>query len=107
MMRRILRLGESRPLSFRKDKGIVKIPASGCSPLLGTRERKMCTAPFFSGNSVLSEGVRAAVIRLNDIIDKVASYSDIENEDLDFIKKAYVYSARFTPARKGSRESPT
>lgn len=34
------------------------------------------------------------MIRLNDIIDKVVSYSDIENEDLDFIKKAYVYSAK-------------
>ena len=40
------------------------------------------------------------MIRLNDIIDKVASYSDIENEDLDFIKKAYVYSAKVHSGQK-------
>jgi len=40
------------------------------------------------------------VIRLNDIIDKVASYSDIENKDLDFIKKAYVYSAKVHSGQK-------
>ena len=40
------------------------------------------------------------MIRLNDIIDKVASYSDIANEDLDFIKKAYVYSAKVHSGQK-------
>ena len=40
------------------------------------------------------------MIRLNDIIDKVASYSDIENDDLDFIKKAYVYSAKVHSGQK-------
>jgi len=34
------------------------------------------------------------VIRLNNIVDKVSAYSNITNEDLDFIKKAYVYSAK-------------
>ena len=40
------------------------------------------------------------MIRLNDIIDKVTSYSDIANEDLDFIKKAYVYSAKVHSGQK-------
>ncbi len=40
------------------------------------------------------------MIRLNDIIDKVSSYSDIGNEDLDFIKKAYVYSAKVHSGQK-------
>ncbi len=34
------------------------------------------------------------MIRLNNIVDKVSAYSNITNEDLDFIKKAYVYSAK-------------
>ena len=40
------------------------------------------------------------MIRLNDIIDKVASYSDIADVDLDFIKKAYVYSAKVHSGQK-------
>ena len=40
------------------------------------------------------------MIRLNDIIDKVTSYSDIANDDLDFIKKAYVYSAKVHSGQK-------
>ncbi len=40
------------------------------------------------------------MIRLNDIIDKVSLYSDIRNEDLDFIKKAYVYSAKVHSGQK-------
>ncbi len=40
------------------------------------------------------------MIRLNDIIDKVSSYSDIGNEDLDSIKKAYVYSAKVHSGQK-------
>ena len=40
------------------------------------------------------------MIRLNDIIDKVTSYSDIANDDLDSIKKAYVYSAKVHSGQK-------
>ncbi len=40
------------------------------------------------------------MIRLNDIIDKVSVYSDITNGDLDFIKKAYVYSAKVHSGQK-------
>ena len=40
------------------------------------------------------------MIRLNDIIDKVSDYSDIANGDLDFIKKAYVYSAKVHSGQK-------
>ena len=40
------------------------------------------------------------MIRLNDIIDQVSDYSDITNEDLDFIKKAYVYSAKVHSGQK-------
>jgi len=34
------------------------------------------------------------MIRLNDIIDKVAAYKEISDNELDLIKKAYIYSAK-------------
>lgn len=34
------------------------------------------------------------MIRLNDIIDKVASYSELSDSDVDLIQRAYVYSAK-------------
>ena len=110
MMRRILRLGESRPLFFRRDKsdGGWFSPADAL-PLPGMRVNGKCIRPFFSQkDSGSSEVIHAAVIRLNDIIDKVASYSDIGNEDLDFIKKGLrVFGQGYIPARKEFRENRT
>ncbi len=40
------------------------------------------------------------MIRLNDIIDEVSLYADIAKEDIDFIKKAYVYSAKVHSGQK-------
>lgn len=34
------------------------------------------------------------MIRLNDIIDKVTAYKEISDNELDLIKKAYIYSAK-------------
>jgi len=34
------------------------------------------------------------MIRLNDIIDKVSAYKEISDNELDLIKKAYIYSAK-------------
>ena len=40
------------------------------------------------------------MIRLNDIIDKVANYKDISENELDLIKKAYIYSAKVHAGQK-------
>ena len=40
------------------------------------------------------------MIRLNDIIDKVTTYSDLSDNDLDLIKRAYIYSAKVHTGQK-------
>ena len=40
------------------------------------------------------------MIRLNDIIDKVTSYKEISDSELDLIKKAYIYSAKVHEGQK-------
>ena len=40
------------------------------------------------------------MIRLNDIIDKVTNYKDISENELDLIKKAYIYSAKVHAGQK-------
>ncbi|MGI9535320.1 MAG: RelA/SpoT family protein [Thermodesulfobacteriota bacterium] len=40
------------------------------------------------------------MIRLNDIIDKITSYNDLSNNDVDLIKKAYIYSAKVHAGQK-------
>jgi GTP pyrophosphokinase len=40
------------------------------------------------------------MIRLNDIIDKVSAYKEISDDELDLIKKAYIYSAKVHAGQK-------
>jgi len=40
------------------------------------------------------------MIRLNDIIDKIAAYNNLSNSDVDLIKKAYIYSAKVHAGQK-------
>ena len=40
------------------------------------------------------------MIRLNDIIDKITAYKDISDNELDLIKKAYIYSAKVHTGQK-------
>jgi len=40
------------------------------------------------------------MIRLNDIIDKVTTYKEISDNELDLIKKAYIYSAKVHSGQK-------
>lgn len=40
------------------------------------------------------------MIRLNDIIEKVNSYIDLKQQDIDLIQKAYVYSAKVHAGQK-------
>ena len=40
------------------------------------------------------------MIRLNDIIDKISTYNNLSENDLDLIKKAYIYSAKVHAGQK-------
>lgn len=40
------------------------------------------------------------MIRLNDILDKVSTYNDLSSNDVDLIKKAYIYSAKVHAGQK-------
>lgn len=46
------------------------------------------------------------MIRLNDIIDKVASYRDLSKSDKDLINRAYVYSAKVHAGQKRASGQP-
>ena len=46
------------------------------------------------------------MIRLNDIIDNVNSYLYLSDEDVEMIKKAYVYSAKVHAGQMRSSGEP-
>ena len=46
------------------------------------------------------------MIRLNDIIDNVNSYLYLSDEDVEMIKKAYVYSAKVHSGQMRSSGEP-
>lgn len=46
------------------------------------------------------------MIRLNDIIDKVTSYSNLSDGDIDLIKRAYIYSAKVHADQKRASGEP-
>ena len=46
------------------------------------------------------------MIRLNDIIDSVNSYLHLSDEDVEMIKRAYVYSAKVHTGQKRSSGEP-